>query len=137
MMRIAAAALVAVFTLGLAAADAAPARRNGDPPEVKKIQKTQPKKKRRVGSSTLPNLSPIQPSPMPGVVPLPPSARIESAPPSAPVPQSPYLGSRGAYPVPSRVPGESFGDRAARCQHGATVSGVPGSERGSYVHNCL
>ncbi len=135
MMRIAAAALAALFTAAVAVA--APAENKSDAPEVKKSQPIQGKSKRRIGSSTPPSLTPVQPHPTPGVAPLPPSARIGSALPPAPLPQSPYLGSRGAYPVPSRQPGESFGDRVTRCQHSATVSGVRGSERGAYLHNCM
>lgn len=61
--------------------------------------------------------------------------------PSSPSPQTVTVPSPtvpGArLPVPDVArPGESFGDRAARCGHYGTLYGVPQGQMGAYVHNC-
>lgn len=98
------------------------------------------KRKKRVGSSTPPgivNLAPIRPN-----APIGPDLTVPRASPEmpralvAPQPQPPFVGPTGAYPVPDRRPGETFQDRAARCQFNATTSGVPNASRGAYINNC-
>ena len=94
--------------------------------------------RKRIGSSTPPSLTPIQPN-----APVGPEVNRAGPSPSMPsqlaIPRdrAPYIGRTGqAYPVPSQSPNSTFQDRAIRCQQSATLSGVPNSQRGSYVHNC-
>jgi hypothetical protein len=94
---------------------------------------------RRVGSSGPVNLTPVRPN-----APIGPDLSVPRSLPrvppvmAAPQPQSPYVGPSGSvHPVPPRVQSETFQDRAVRCQHGASLYGVPDASRGSYVHNCI
>lgn len=92
---------------------------------------------RRVGSSGTVNLSPVKPNaPVGSDLSIPRTAPSTPAPLAAPQSQGPYAAPTGVYPVPSRKSGDTFQDRAARCQHSATLYGVPDASRGGYVHNC-
>lgn len=98
------------------------------------------KRKKRVGSSTptgVIDLAPVKPN-----APVGPDLTAPRVSPSMPrplvmpQPQPPYVAPSGVYAVPPRRSGETFQDRAVRCQHSAQTLGVPGESRGSYVHNC-
>ncbi len=97
-----------------------------------------PRKGRRIGSSGTVNLTPVQPNaPVGPDLSAPRAGPRAPSPMAAPSPQPPYATPSGAYPVPSRRPGETFQDRASRCQHAAGVHGVPEASRGGYVGGCL
>ena len=51
------------------------------------------------------------------------------------VPSPTAPGARLPVPDVAR-PGESVGDRAARCGHYGTLYGVPQGQMGAYIHNC-
>lgn len=63
-----------------------------------------------------------QPLPPPPTIPVP----VQPAPPIAGAPASPQVRTRD----PAR-------DRAAWCQHQATVERIPASQRSSYIHHCI
>ncbi len=103
-----------------------------------KAKRAKAKARRRVGSSGSVNLTPIQPNaPVGPDLSIPRAAPNIPSPLAAPQPQSPYVTPGGVFPVPSRRPGDTFQDRASRCQHAAGVYGVPEASRGGYVGSCL
>jgi hypothetical protein len=80
---------------------------------------------------------------VPNGPPIPPDQilRQQNAPlPSipAPVQQAPYNASpRPSAPPRPAPPIGASRDRAAACQHQATVDRVPADQRGSFIHNCI
>lgn len=122
---------------GTVAASAELARAEFIQAKTKRAKAVKPRRA-RVGSSGSVNLTPVQPNaPVGPDLSIPRAAPSIPSPLAAPRPQAPYVTPGGVFPVPPRRSGDTFQDRASRCQHAAGVYGVPEASRGGYVGSCL